>query len=454
MRAAIRQLLFAESPFRPSQLFASGEQGAWYDPSDLSNMFQDASGTTPAALEQPVGLLRDKSGRGNHASQTTLAARPVLSARYNLLTYSEQFNNAYWGKATGATISANTTDTTDPLGGNTADKLIETTANTTHRCQANGTSASVTGGATNTYTVSCAMKAGTRTWGWISIANSSGTSQVIAYFDLANGVVGSVVLTGTASSTSSITSLGNGWYRCTVTGRATTTAGDFFGPYFGATQADGVIIYPGATDKHIYIWGADLRVSNDDVGIPSYQRVAAATDYDTAGFPQRVNYDRVDDAHIAASGGGSTTAFFFCASIRINAIGQTQTIYSDTGTNTGYRIRINSSNQLEMAVGNGSAYTTVNTTDTFAIGERAVITCWHDGVNIYAQKNKGTVASTAFATATAGTAGFTLGKDNDAASNFFGGGLYQYVHTQNAYKGDSARAKAQDFCASKALVTL
>ena len=26
-------------------LFANGEQGAWYDPSDLSTMFQDASGT-------------------------------------------------------------------------------------------------------------------------------------------------------------------------------------------------------------------------------------------------------------------------------------------------------------------------------------------------------------------------------------------------------------------------
>jgi hypothetical protein len=167
-----------------------------------------------------------------------------------------------------------------------------------------------------------------------------------------------------------------------------------------------------------------------------------------------VQYDRTDDSHTATAGGGSTTAFFFCAAIRLSAVGQTQTLYSDTGTNTGYRIRINSSNQLEMAVGNGSAYTTVNTTATFAIGERAVITCWHDGANLYAQKNRGAVASAAFGTATAGTAGFTLGSDNGAASNFFGGGLYQYVHTKDVYKGDSARAKVQAFCAMKALVTL
>ncbi|MBP9803911.1 MAG: hypothetical protein KBE22_03250 [Candidatus Accumulibacter sp.] len=59
-------------------LFASGEQGAWYDPSDLSTMFQDSAGTTPVTADgQPVGLILDKSGRGNHASQATAAKRPL-----------------------------------------------------------------------------------------------------------------------------------------------------------------------------------------------------------------------------------------------------------------------------------------------------------------------------------------------------------------------------------------
>ncbi len=49
-------------PFDPSDLFASGEQGAWYDPSDFSTMFQDSAGTTPVtAVGQPVGLILDKS---------------------------------------------------------------------------------------------------------------------------------------------------------------------------------------------------------------------------------------------------------------------------------------------------------------------------------------------------------------------------------------------------------
>lgn len=41
-------------------LFSAGEQGAWYDPSDLSTLFQDAYGTTPVtAVGQPVGLILD-----------------------------------------------------------------------------------------------------------------------------------------------------------------------------------------------------------------------------------------------------------------------------------------------------------------------------------------------------------------------------------------------------------
>lgn len=64
----------------PADLFADGEQGVWYDPSDLTTMFQDAGGTIPVTgVEQPVGLILDKSGNGNHASQVTATARPMLN---------------------------------------------------------------------------------------------------------------------------------------------------------------------------------------------------------------------------------------------------------------------------------------------------------------------------------------------------------------------------------------
>ena len=46
----------------PLSLFAASEVGAWYDPSDLSTMFQDRAGTTPVTADgQTVGLILDKS---------------------------------------------------------------------------------------------------------------------------------------------------------------------------------------------------------------------------------------------------------------------------------------------------------------------------------------------------------------------------------------------------------
>ena len=60
-------------------MFASGEQGVWYDPSNLSSMFQDSAGTIPVtAVGQPVGRILDQSGRGNHATQAAAASRPLL----------------------------------------------------------------------------------------------------------------------------------------------------------------------------------------------------------------------------------------------------------------------------------------------------------------------------------------------------------------------------------------
>lgn len=52
----------ASSAYNPLDLFANGEQGAWFDPSDISTMFQDHEGRTPVtASGQPVGLIFDKS---------------------------------------------------------------------------------------------------------------------------------------------------------------------------------------------------------------------------------------------------------------------------------------------------------------------------------------------------------------------------------------------------------
>lgn len=64
--------------FTPARLFAGGVAGAWYDPSDLSTLFQDSAGTTPVTADgDPVGKMLDKSGNGNHLLQATAGKRPL-----------------------------------------------------------------------------------------------------------------------------------------------------------------------------------------------------------------------------------------------------------------------------------------------------------------------------------------------------------------------------------------
>ena len=78
-------------------LFGSGEQGAWYDPADLSTLFQDTAGTTPVtAVEQFVALMLDKSGNGNHATQATSPKRFRYSRRVNLLPQSHNIGGGLW----------------------------------------------------------------------------------------------------------------------------------------------------------------------------------------------------------------------------------------------------------------------------------------------------------------------------------------------------------------------
>lgn len=82
----------ASARFSPASLFAAGEQGAWYDPSDFSTMFQDSAGTTPVtAVEQPVGLMLDKS-KG-------LVLGPELSA------YASGFSSTTGVTGIGATVA-------------------------------------------------------------------------------------------------------------------------------------------------------------------------------------------------------------------------------------------------------------------------------------------------------------------------------------------------------------
>lgn len=179
----------------------------------------------------------------------------------NLITFSEQFDNAAWTK-TNLTVSANTTDTLDPLGTNTADKLTDSVDGgaVQHRFLPSGP----TGVVGTTYTSSIFVKAGTDTF--LCIGPNDANIQVA--FNLTTGAV--TVLTGIVISTSMI-AVGNGWWRCSVT-YVMVSAGTLRAFYYMATSA--ALTYTGAGTGTLYVWGASEALC---AGLPEYvQTVATA----------------------------------------------------------------------------------------------------------------------------------------------------------------------------------
>lgn len=61
----------------PLQILGSS-LSAWYDPRDMSTLFQDSAGTIAVtASGQPVGKILDKSGNNFHLTQATSSSRPT-----------------------------------------------------------------------------------------------------------------------------------------------------------------------------------------------------------------------------------------------------------------------------------------------------------------------------------------------------------------------------------------
>lgn len=90
-------------------LFAAGEQGAWFDPSDLSTLYQDAVGTTPVtAVEQPIGLWLDKSKGLVLGSE--LVTNGTFDTNIDGWTYGSEYSNISFnsGKLRVATTSTTT----------------------------------------------------------------------------------------------------------------------------------------------------------------------------------------------------------------------------------------------------------------------------------------------------------------------------------------------------------
>lgn len=395
-------------------LFDAGQVGGNLSFSDFSKIWQDSAGTTPyTAVEQYVGKIVDKSPNALAFTQATSAARPVVSARVNLLVSTEDLTAASWAKAFSGTGS---------LPVITPGQLAPDGSSTAFRVQLNRGAGSSSSDYSFIRQAINLVGAGRRT---IWCKSNTGSTQTFSLV---------------ATLSSDVVSATTSWAR--VTGGSLSSAGQLDLSNYGPV--------PTTQNLDIIVWHPDVRSNGTPIGIPAYQRVNTSTDYDTVGFPDYLKFDGIDDNIVSAAGGGGTAGIYYCGAIHFNKVGAVQTIFSDAGTSSGYKLQLTAANQLQISAGNGTAYTTVNTTGTFAVGDVALVELWDDGTNLGVRLGEGTPVTIARPVVTAGTAKITLGKDNNAASNYAGIGMFEPMWRYGAMPNTTQREAIRAICRSKA----
>lgn len=245
---------------------------------------------------------------------------------------------------------------------------------------------------------------------YLRMSDYDGTTEVNAWFNVSTGAVGTVQ----AGLTSTIESVGGGWYRCTIT-RATSASGTG-AQYFSFVDADNTTNFnPVATGKGVYLWGPQVASSLAD---PTYIATTTYPVYRGLNGRRAVRFGGaayMSRAHDAALDVGAMAANTLIASIRIPAI-PAGTSYGLLGNQTvnakGWTWRID----------NPSGYTLYQThqagANTYSYGTRASPV--NSGAVIAAVTSGGTVTHYVNGAAAGGGA---ITASVDAASNALNLGL-------------------------------
>ena len=209
-----------------------------------NNLLRSASWTlVPSGIEEDVVFAqKPTSGLGDltftRASDATYtdAGGVVRRSPYNLLTFSEQFNDASWTK-TALTIS--TSATANPVNGAlTAQDAIPTAVSSAHRIFKLAGAESIA----NTWSIFAKAKG----YNFITIVENGNTSASVS-FNLSTGAVSTQI-----SAVGQIQSLGNGWYRCSMV--HTTALSPRFDVYISPT--DSIAAYTGDGTSGVTLFGA------------------------------------------------------------------------------------------------------------------------------------------------------------------------------------------------------
>lgn len=212
-------------------------------------------GPTPAFTRASIGTFVGSNGfiqtssgsaRFDH-DPVTLSSKGLLieESRTNTLTQSGDLMNAAWTVSTGATRAVSSS-VLSPDGVNYAVRITEDVSMGLHRCS----HANVPRTSGNVYTFSIYAKQDSSR----AVAIDGGVLfNASAKFDLNNGTI-----IATTAGTSKIENAGNGWYRCIMTGTATTTGNStvFLDSY---NKTLSTITYLGDGVSGYHLWGGQFE---------------------------------------------------------------------------------------------------------------------------------------------------------------------------------------------------
>jgi hypothetical protein len=165
----------------------------------------------------------------------------------NKLIYSEEINNGIWSKMSCSTVT-NSTDAPDDT--TTAEKIVEDGSDGKHHV--NQLPAAITDNAPAAGSVY--LKQGERAWARLTIRTKD-FATADAWFDLANGVIGTV----DDGFTASMTPVANGFYRCAVEVPDMGSSSGVVTFWIYMATADEEVSYQGDGSSGIYAWGAQME---------------------------------------------------------------------------------------------------------------------------------------------------------------------------------------------------
>lgn len=171
------------------------------------------------------------------ASAASNSVTPVLT---NLLTKSQQFDDAIWLKSA-STVTANTAVAPD---GTTTAETLTTTATSDYHFVRQGIATTV--GSVRTHSIHA--KRNNNDWIWFTPHNSG----AITWFNLATGLFGTVG----ANTTATVDVLANGWYRIKL---AIPSTEGTVQASMGLSNANNVSTYAAAGTEAVYLWGGQLN---------------------------------------------------------------------------------------------------------------------------------------------------------------------------------------------------